>query len=41
MKLIFLLCRVDEDEIDDQCTALRKKLEAEDAAGGIKRVQEV
>jgi hypothetical protein len=31
-----MLSRVDEDEIDDQCTALRKKLEAEDAAGGNK-----
>ena len=32
---IFLLgCRVDEDDIDDQCDALRKKLEAEQARSG-------
>lgn len=27
-------CRLDEDEIDDECAALRKKLEAEQAKNG-------
>ena len=29
-----IICSVDEDEIDDQCDALRKKLEADQAQRG-------
>lgn len=32
--MLIMLRRVDEDEIDDRCDALRKKLEAEQARNG-------
>lgn len=32
--LIGISCRVDEDDIDDQCDALRKKLQSEKSSNG-------
>lgn len=32
--ILSLRCRIDEDDIDDQCAALRKKLEAEQSRNG-------